>query len=514
MEQREIIKNSKVMAGVTAISRVFGLFREQLIAYLLGATRWGDVWAVSFMIPNLFRRLIAEGAMSTAFVPLLSEMAEREREAATQQFIRAVFSLILLMATAIVTAIVLILPWALPFLLDLAAAGSGVEPMRADEMFVAPTRLMAPYLIFISLAAVCQGALNVNNRFALPAATPIVLNAVIIVFGLGMRNLAGGPIWGLCVGVLFGGFLQFFLQWLQLRRMGIVVLPTARAWTRRTAEAARLWLPTTFSAGVTQINALVSTFVAVNLASGAAIALTLSNRLMELILGVFAVAVSTALLPALARQRARQDGAAMNASFWSSLELMALIQIPASIGLLLSGPSVIAWLFQRGAFDARGLDLTYTAFVFHAMALLPIAWHRVAFQAFYAHKRTRTAVFMAAAAAVLNIVGCFVLPRFFEEGRRHGGVALATLISSWSLVLMAFFLASRRFGLVWPRRFSLELFKIAFASLAFLPIWLPLSPRVLGLGELTWRTLASAATFGAVAWLLRTSSLRTLLRPH
>ncbi len=514
MEQRDIIKNSKAMAGVTAISRLFGLVREQLIAYLLGTTRWGDVWAVSFMIPNLFRRLIAEGAMSTAFVPMLSDLEEHEREKAAHEFIRAVFSLIFLAATVVVTAMVLVLPWALPGLLRLAAAGSGTAPPEADGHFIAPARLMFPYLIFISLAAVCQGVLNVRNRFVLPAATPIVLNLCIIGFGLGMRGWRDEPIWGLCAGVLVGGFLQFFLQWAHLYRLGMPIWPTARAWTRRTAEAVRLWAPTTFSAGVTQINALVSAFVAVSLVAGAGLALQISNRLMELILGVFAVAMSTSLLPALARQRARDDRAAMNESFWRGLELMALIQIPAAMGLLMAGPSIISHLFQHGQFDERGLDLTYTAFVFHAMALLPIAWHRVAFQAFYAHKQVRAAVAIAAAAAAVNIAGCFTFPRFFEPGYQHCGVALATLVSSWLLVIAALILIARRYHLIWPRWLNLELLKMALAAAAFIPLWLPLSPRVLDPAALSLRIVGSMAIYVIAARILGISSLRNLTRRH
>ena len=189
-EQRQILKNSQIMVVMTTCSRVFGLARDQLIAFLLGTTRLGDVWSLSFMIPNLFRRLIAEGAMSSAFVPILSELSEKESEEAAKEFMRSFFSLLLGAATLIVTLMILLLPVVLPALLRLMSPGQAAEPEQIERI-VLPTRIMFPYLLFICLAAICQGALNVYNRFALPAATPIVLNISIISCGFLLRDWMG-----------------------------------------------------------------------------------------------------------------------------------------------------------------------------------------------------------------------------------------------------------------------------------------------------------------------------------
>ena len=518
-ERKQILKNSRAMVMVTTVSRVFGLLRDQLIAFLLGATRLGDIWAVSFMIPNLFRRLIGEGAMSSAFVPILTELNEEnghpgkavDTSPATQEFVRTFFSLILVLSCLIVTVMVLVLPWVLPFLLGLMKPGKfGADPEIYQQM-IGPTRLMFPYLIFISLASVCQGVLNVNNRFALPAATPIVLNICVIVFGFGLMDRFDSPIWGLCVGVLVGGFFQLFLQWMKLRQMGFRIAPSPRLRSKRTGEAMRLWLPTTFSAGIAQINALISGMIAVNLIEGGAMALQTSTRLMELILGVFTVALSTTLLPAFSRQRTRRDLAGLNESLWSGLSLMSLITIPAAMGLILAGPSLISILFERGAFDERGVALTFTALIFHGMALVPISWHRILVQIFYAHKQVKAAVWIAVSGAVINIVGCFTFPTFFDAATVHCGVALATLVSSWSIFFVSIFEVKRRFQLIWPRALSKELAKMLLAALAFVPFWYGRPPTPLNPLLFLLLVLVSVLVYAILVWLFRVKEVRRLV---
>ena len=510
-EQKQILDNSKIMVVITALSRVFGLVRDQLIAFLLGTTRLGDVWALSFMIPNLFRRLIAEGAMSSAFVPILAELTEQEEEREAIRFMRSIFSLILLSATLIVTIMILILPWVLPALLKLAAVTSTPDPATYARIIL-PTQLMFPYLIFISLAAICQGVLNVNNRFALPSATPIILNICIISCGYLLRDWQGNPIWGLCCGVLLGGTFQFAVQWVHLYRLGFRIVPVFRFWSERTREAIRLWLPTTFSAGVTQINALVSGMIALNILEGAAIALQTSTRLMELVLGVFTVALSTSMLPVLARQRSRNDQKALNDSTWTALEIMSLVTIPAALGLIFSGPSVIHLLFVRGEFNLRSLDLTYTALIFHAMALIPISWHRILSQTFYAHKQVKIAVIIAAIAAFVNVLACLVLPRFFDPIYRHCGVALATLVSAWVLFFISVWQIHKRFAIVWPRRLNSQLARILLAALAFVPLWQPFAYRIFSPASLLLRIFGSIFIYVLLVWLFRVTGFLHIIR--
>ncbi len=508
-EQRQIMRNSQIMMAVTSVSRVFGLIRDQVIAYLLGTSRWADVWNLAFMLPNMFRRLIAEGAMSSAFIPIFSELSEKEQEQEAQQFVRAVFSLILVAVTVLISVIVLFLPILLPALLGLTRVAAATGDDDITTMAMLPTRLMFPYLLFVSLAAICQGVLNVQNRFALAAATPIVLNFCIIVFALLMKDRFGSPIWGVCIGVLIGGFLQFFMQWLHLARLGFRITTTLQFWNRRTAEAVRLWVPSVFSAGVSQFNALISTLIATNLLVGAATAISFSNRLMELILGVFAVAVSTSLLPVLSRQRSRGDLPAMTESLYDALEVMAFICIPASMGLILAGPSVIAVLFERGMFDRNSTELTYLALIFHAMAILPICWYRITIQAFYAFKQVKVTVIVAVIGATLNIACCYLFPNLLYFS--HAGVALATLVSSWLLYGMLRWQVGRRNALHWPKKCNRELLKIAVATVAFVPVWLPFTPQILSLIGLLLRIGASVAIYAGLSRIMKVQALARLI---
>lgn len=497
---------------MTMISRVFGLVRDQTTAWLMGATQSGDLWTVSFMLPNLFRRLIAEGAMSTALVPLFSELDEQEGEAAANQFAKAVFSLILIASVSIVSLMIIGLPWFLPILLGWIQSGAGGQAEGISQALIPPTRLMFPYLIFISLAAICQGVLNVRNRFALPAATPIVLNICIILAGLGLRNTFSHPVYGLAVGVLIGGFLQFYLQWRQLRGLGLTLKPVRHMWTRKTREAVTLWLPTTFSAGIAQINALTGTLVAVSLFGGASTAIFYSNRLMELILGVFVAAVTTAILPLLSKQRGRGDHDALAESVWKGLEVVSLISIPASIGLILAGKGTIALLFQRGEFTEHGVDLTAAALIFHGLALVPISWYRILSQKFYAHKQVKISVYIAAVAAAVNVILCFILPHYFLPGLAHCGVVAATLISSWLMFFLSLHQIRKRFSLPVNRIFCINLLKITLAAAAFIPIWLPFKAAPTAPLLLLFKILLSILIYGALLVILNAGGIRALLK--
>lgn len=491
-------------------SRIFGLVRDQIILFLLGATRLGDIWAMAFMIPNLFRRLIAEGAMSSAFVPIFSELTEAGREAEARAFMRSIFSLILIVSTLLVTIMVLALPSVLPTLLRLTNPTSHDISQETLGLLLDPARMMFPYLLFVSLAAICQGILNVNNRFAIASATPIALNISIIGCGLLLKDHGPNPIFGLGIGVLIGGFLQFFMQWVHLYRLGFYVVPTVHFLGKRTIEAIRLWLPSVFSAGVVQINALVSTMIAANLLAGAAITVATSSRLMELVLGVFGVAVSTSMLPVLSKQRARNDYNGMSQSLFGSIELMSLVAIPAAIGMLLAGPSLINLLFARGKFDASGVELTYIALVFHAMAIVPTSWYRISIQTFYAFKQVKHTVFIAATGAIINIICCFTLPKYFYYP--HAGVACAMLVSSWIMYVLTRIMIAKKFELTLPDGINREMLKILLASASFVPLWFPFSNQPKSPLHFLGLVFISIAIFAIVAAFLKIRAFYRLVR--
>jgi len=461
---KTVLANSAILAVMTALSRVCGLAREMLIASLLGTSRWADIWNFSFMLPNMFRRFFAEGALSSALVPLLAEVHGTPAE--ERKFASAFFSLVLLAATIFSSLFILLAPHLLPALEVLRApgsAGSGEDLQLA----VLPTQLLFPFLVFVSLAAVCQGILNIHNRFALAAAAPIVLNFAIIFFGWLLGSEFDNPLWSLCIGVLIGGFLQWFVQWVGLHRLGLAPKLTRQLWGSRTREALLLWAPMTLGAGVYQVNLLVSQSIAFSLSPSALSSLNYSNRLIELVLGVFATSVSTSILPQLAKDRSA-GLATFGSTLYESLEGIALITLPASLGLMVAGEPILALLFQRGAFDESSLRSTCLALLFHAMGLLPLAWYRISSQAFFAMKMVRLVLGLSFLATVLNLGFCFWLPTLFPAGAQHAGIALATTCYAWILAILAQWLVSRMWGITPPKGFSGELLRMALASCAIL----------------------------------------------
>ena len=508
-DHKQMLRNSQVMAVMTAVSRVFGLAREVLIASLLGTSRYADVWNMAFMVPNLFRRFLAEGAMTSALVPLLSEAHAAGDERQEREFARAFFTLILIAATIVSAVMIMSMPVVLPALIDFMSPGQTPTASNQSDA-VLPTQIMFPYLVFVSLAAVCQGILNVRNRFALPAATPIFLNMAIIGLGYGLRNHFGSPIWGLCVGVLLGGFLQFMLQWIQLTRLRFWLWPTLRVWTKRTKEALKLWFPITLAAGIYQVNVLVSQTIAFNLFHGAMAALNYSNRLMELVLGVFATAISTSILPLMSKQKLDPDPSQMRKSLWRGLEALTLVTMPATLGMMLCGYTLISLLFQRGRFDVDSLNLVYGALLVQCVALVPISWYRVVSQAFFAFKHVRLSLALSAFASTINICLCLWLPSLFDPAYAHLGIALATVIYSWILILVAVRLVKNRYALAPEKGFMLELVKITLASTAFVPIWMPFRLEVLPLSTWLFKVGASAIVFVVCCWLMKVRSLESL----
>ena len=457
------MRHGVVLAIWTALSRVFGLAREMVVAALLGTSRWADIWNFSFMLPNMFRRFFAEGALSSALVPILADVhSDQEKE---KSFTRAFFTLVLIGSAIFCLLFTFFMPILIPILQNLTRSTS-------QDMLevVAPTQALFPFLFLISLAAVCQGVLNVHDRFALPAATPILLNICIIGGGLMLGTRLGHPIWGLVAGVLFGGFLQFIVQWIALWRMGIRITPTLSFWTPKTKEAIKLWLPMTFGAGVYQVNLLLSQSIAFSLSSSSLSALNYSNRLIELVLGVFATALSTSLLPHLSK--VRSDGPRFSKDLFQTLEMMALITLPASLGFLVAGYPTISLLFKRGAFNSSSLDWTYYALMMHALALLPLAWYRIMSQALFALKQAKIVMRLSILSTIINVSLCYSLPAFFPDHAKHAGIALATVIYSWVLVVCTLFLLAKKWQIQAHKSFAKECLKILLcAPTVVIPWW-------------------------------------------
>jgi len=504
-EYSNLKKQTRSMMLATFASRVFGLVRVQVITFLLGTSRSADIWGIAFMVPNLFRRLIAEGAMSSAFVPLLSNM---NRKSDRKKFAAHIFSMMFLVATVFTILMIIWLPDLLPALLKLARR----TPDGTDaSLAIQPTQLMFPFLIFVCLSAVCQSILNVEGVFFYPAMTPILISLGVITGGMTAYFLDLNLVFGLGTGVLAGGFMQLIMQWFVLKRSGYTLFPWHFRWSTEVRQAVILWLPTTFSAGVYQINLLLSRSVSFSLFDGAIAALNYSARLTELVLGIFAASISTALLPALSRKVIKDNPQESNKYLFGSLTDMSFIAIPASVGLALAGFPLVGFLFKYGAFSEWSHMLTYGALLFGSLTLVPISWYRILSQLFYAQRRVKSLVVISILATCLNVIGFFVLPGFFPQTISHLGIGLSTLIYSWILYFSVSIYASITMGFEWKSGPGIQILKMVLATACILPVWFPFNLAMLGFFTWALKVACSIIIYLTASHLLSIKAMENLL---
>ena len=510
-----LLKAASTVSLLTLASRVTGLVREQIIAATFGASAATDAFNVAFRIPNLFRRLFAEGAFSQAFVPLLAATRARDGDAATHALIDAVATVLAwaLIATCVLgVAAAPALVWAI---------GSGLEQF---DTAVGLTRWMFPYIGFMSMVALAAGVLNTWRHFAVPAVTPVLLNlSVIGAAWLGGPRLAAAgidPIYALAGGVVLGGVLQLAVQIPALARVGclprIGLVPAAIARAARhpgVAQVLRQMAPALLGVSVAQISLLINTQIASHVAVGAVSWLTYADRLMEFPTGLLGVALGVVLLPQLSAAQARQDAAAYSGMLDWGLRLVLLLTLPCALALLLFPQALVSVLYHRGAFGAQDVAMTVNALRGYGVGLLGIVAIKVLAPAFYARQDTRTPVKIAlgvlAATQLMNLA--------FVPWIGHAGLALS--IGLGALVNAGFLLGGLlRQGVFRPhagwRAFMLRVLlanlalgaALAWAATAF--DWIGLQAHE---GQ---RAAAVAAVLGAVALLYFGVLLAAGLRPR
>jgi putative peptidoglycan lipid II flippase len=440
---RTLVRSAGAMGVMTLMSRVLGYVRDLLLAAILGAAGSSDAFIIALRIPNLLRRLVGEGALTAAFVPVFSRrLKEGGRQAAGELLGRALGTLSLVLAI-LATAGVLFSP----LVLRLVAFGFSRSQEKWD-LTVALNRLMFPYLLFIGLAALAMAALNSLRSFAVPAFTPVLLNLSIITAALVLGRRMEEPAYAFAIGVLVGGFLQIAFQLPFLARRGMSVRPRLAFGDRDIRRIALLMIPGVFGVAVHQINIIVDAQFASFLPSGSVSWLYYGDRVTELVLGVFAISVSTVVLPTLSRQVLAGDGERMRDTLSLALRLIAFVTIPATIGLLLLRLPIITVLFQRGEFGATDALNTSQALLGYGVGLLPFAAVKVLAPAFYAHQDTATPVKVAVVTLGVHVVLCFAL----IGPMQHTGIALATSASSALNTVLLMWLLRRRLGRdIWRR---------------------------------------------------------------
>jgi len=409
---------------ITLASRLLGLARELLKANYFGTSHAADAFNVGFMIPNLLRRVLAEGVMSAAIVPVLTDYQKDASPGEVRDFVAAVLGTLLLLLVIIVSAGVAFAPWYIPLFFPRFDADT-------SALTSALTAVMFPYIGFVSLAALFQSVLNCHGRFSLPAANPLILNVCIIAVMLAFapRGLdeaeRAAATRVTAFGVLLGGFAQAAMLLPSLFRLGYRRAPRVSFAHPGLRRVGTLVLPVFIGAGVYQINAVVSLVLAALLRiEGAIAALQFSNRLIELTLGVFVVAVITVTLPGLARLW-REGGDRFFAHSVFAFKLILLISVPAGAGLLVLRHEIITVLFRHGNFNAQSCALTEFALLFHAASVPLTACTRFFAQAFYAARDGRTPLRIGIAMALANIAFSLAL----LAPLKHGGIALAMTLA-------------------------------------------------------------------------------------
>jgi len=439
MRENELVTRAAGVVGFfTFLSRILGLARDILIAKFFGSGMSADAFFVAFRIPNLLRRLFAEGSFSVSFIPVFSEYLQNRSKAEAFLLARVVLTFLVLILT-VITILGIIFS---PLIVRIIAPGFGGMGEKY-ALTVVLTRIMFPYIFLVSVLALFMGILNSLKHFAVPAMAPVFLNLSMIAALLFLLPYLRTPTVGLAIGVIVGGILQLAFQIPFLVGKGVSFVPKWNPGHPALKKIGILMVPTIFGSAIYQINQLVGTLLASLLREGSVSYLYYADRLVQFPLGVFAIAISTAVLPSLSREAAEGDLVRLKETLSHALRLTMFITIPAMVGLIVLREPIITLLFERGAFDSFTTIMTARALLYYSLGLWAFAALRVFVSAFYSLQDTKTPVKVAVVAMVANIVFSVILMRTPLE---HGGLALALSLASTLQLFMLIFLLRKRLG--------------------------------------------------------------------
>lgn len=443
------------VGGYTMLSRVLGFVRDVLIAAFLGAGMVTDAFFVAFKLPNFFRRLFAEGAFNAGFVPIFSEILERDGRDAARRFAQSALAVLVLILVLLVGLFQALMPW----LMYGMAPGFAVWPEKFD-LTVALTRLTFPYLLFISVVSLMGGILNSLGRFAAVAVAPVLLNLCLIGALLWLAKFTPTPGHALAWGVAVAGMVQFVWLVVALGRADMPLRIPKPRFTPQVKRLLRLMAPAAVGAGVVQINLVVDIVLASLLPSGSVSYLFYADRLTQLPLGVVGVAVGTALLPLISREigGGRGDRAIRHQN--RATEFALLLALPAAASIVVLAHPFVSVLFERGEFGPRESDLTALALRAYAVGLPAYVLVKVLTPAYFARQDTAMPVRIAAICVLVNLALNLVLMQWLA----HVGLALATALSAWLNTWLLARLLSRRGDFIADARLRRRLPRILLAT--------------------------------------------------
>ncbi|MBC6403676.1 MAG: murein biosynthesis integral membrane protein MurJ [Hyphomonadaceae bacterium] len=471
----KLIRSTAVIGGFTLISRTLGLIRDVLIARFLGAGAVSDAFFTAFKLPNVFRRMFAEGAFNAAFVPLYAKRLEEGGDRAADEFAGESAAVLLVTVAALVVAFEVTMPWSLSLIglgLDRAVdPETGISPYYLAVLYA---QITMPYLIFMSMTALFSGVLNTRNFFVIAAAVPIVLN----LFMIGVLALTPVLDWAqsrlglyLSIAISSSGVVQMVLVIWGCRRAGVKTGLKRPRLTPGVKRLVILGIPGIISAGITQINLLVSHSIA-TLKDNAASWLTYADRLYQLPLGIIGVAMGIALLPSLSRRLQAGDEVGARTSLNRAIEISAFLTLPAAFALAVVPEFFIGGLYQRGAFTFETTTETAKALHMFAYGLPAFVLLKVLTPAFFARENTRTPMIFAGISATINVaLGLYL---FFSVGFQ--GLALATSVAAWVNVLCLVNILLKNGSFIPDTRLVTRLPRILLASVAMAVALLGMEP--------------------------------------
>jgi putative peptidoglycan lipid II flippase len=453
--QEDITRSAGIVGLFTLVSRITGYIRDMVIAYLFGARAETDAYYVAFRIPNLLRRLLAEGSLTVSFIPVFTEYLEKKGKEEAKKVADATFTTL---SAALLIISFLGVAFS-PLIVKLFASGFKGELFN---LAVNLNRIMFPYIIFASLTALSMGILNSVRHFFAPSFSQVIFNITSIGIILLIYKSLNPPILSLAIGVIIGGALQFLFQIPFLKKKHLLHSFSRNIYHPAVRKIALLMAPQTFGLAVYNLNILVSTQFASHLPEGTVSYLYYSERLIEFPLGTVAVSIATALLPTLSFHITRGEAEKFRESYSFALRLMLYVMIPALIGLIVLRIPICNLLYQRGEFSYEATVRTSEALLGYAVGLWAVGGIRITVPTFYAIQDTKTPVLIAFIAFLANAFFGYLLG--FVLGLKHLGLALASSLSSILNFTILFLILRKRAGYIEIEKHLLFIAKVILTA--------------------------------------------------
>ncbi|MBI5682914.1 MAG: murein biosynthesis integral membrane protein MurJ [Deltaproteobacteria bacterium] len=455
-EEKRIAKAAGIVGSATLVSRILGFVRDAVIAYIFGAGRDADAFFVAYRISNLLRRLVGEGALTVSFIPIFTEELAKGSKDKARKLVSTAFTFFPIILIILTVLGIIFSKW----IFEIISPGFADTPEKL-ELTISLAKWMFPFLFFISLSALAMGVLNSLKHFTAPAFSPIWFNVSVILSAFFLASQMTEPVYALAIGVVLGGLLQFVYQLPYLKRFDMLPRLNFDFSNPAIKNILLLMLPSTLGVAVYQISIFITTRFASQLPEGSVSYLYYADRIMEFPLGIFGVAVATASLPSLSEHAAKKDWLKFKQSLSFAIRLVIFISIPATVGLIILGVPIVNILFQRGEFSQESTYGTAFALYFYALGLASFSGARIVASAFYSLKDTLTPVIIAVITLFFNVIMALIL----MKPLLHGGLALATALSSMLNFILLFLVLRKRLGGIGARDIIYSFLKVSIASL-------------------------------------------------